>query len=242
MHTSLSMYAKADLRLGRTAPQRSRPPVRDGQGGGWRHAPCIYLLQRSDFENQESWSDICRASDWKQTAVLVVPPSLSLPHMGGGNAGTALHTSHSAFAFASRHMCMPWRESGTRSPRSKCCQAERNGWVGDYWVPAFAGTTAETHCFMSSESSLWPDRGARFLDDIFGRGVQLGHDLLDLCSRQGRNVDPHLAGVRLELRVLHGGVEAGAQDRERIGRDAGRRDIGALKYLLADDQLDDLTI
>jgi hypothetical protein len=42
------------------------------------------------------------------TAVLVVPPSLSLPHMGGGNAVAPLfYTSHAAFAFVSKHVCMP---------------------------------------------------------------------------------------------------------------------------------------
>src|SRR5262245_37148422 len=53
MHTSLSMYAKADLRLARAAPHRSLPPAGEGQGGGWRHAPYVKLLQRSDSENQK---------------------------------------------------------------------------------------------------------------------------------------------------------------------------------------------
>jgi hypothetical protein len=43
----------------------------------------------------------------KTTAVPVVPPSLSLPHMRGGNAVAPLfHTSHAAFAFVSKHVCV----------------------------------------------------------------------------------------------------------------------------------------
>src|SRR5262245_50270084 len=112
-------------------------------------------------------------------------------------------------------------------------KATDNRNFGGYRSPP-AGTTAARWLVPT----LRPDRGAGLLDNVLRRRVQLAHDLLHLGAWQRRNVDPHLVGVREVLRVLHGGVEARAQDRECLGRDARRRYVGALKHLLADDQLD----
>src|SRR5882672_10991541 len=86
---------------------RFPPPMwgRDREGGG-DGAPRANLLQRADSRNQEL-EPLLPGIELKTTAVLVVPPSLSLPHMGGGNAVAPLfHTSHAAFAFVSKHVCM----------------------------------------------------------------------------------------------------------------------------------------
>ena len=67
----------------------------------------------------------------------------------------------------------------------------------------------------------------------FGRGIELLHDVLHLGAGQGRDGDAHLVGIGQELRILHGGIEGGAQGGDLLGRRAGRRDIGALENLLA---------
>src|SRR5262249_27458234 len=46
-------------------------------------------------------------------------------------------------------------QAGTQYPRAWVVATERYGWVRVYWVPACAGTTPESHCFISGENSLY---------------------------------------------------------------------------------------
>src|SRR5882672_7059163 len=95
MHTSQSFAAE---KLRRREPHGSLPPCGGGTGRGVATAHDPASAHRSQ-KSGESWSSFA--------AVPVVPPSLSLPHMGGGNAVAPLfHTSHAAFAFVSKHVCM----------------------------------------------------------------------------------------------------------------------------------------
>src|SRR5215470_10095109 len=84
MHTSLSVYAKAGLRLGRAAPQRSLPPCGGGTGRGVATRTVREAASVSDSENQESWSGICPASDRQQPLCLLYPPPCPSPAWGEG--------------------------------------------------------------------------------------------------------------------------------------------------------------
>src|SRR5262249_55807862 len=67
---------------------------RDREGGGDR-APRAKLLQRADSENQESWSDVGPASDWKQPLWLLYPPPCPSPAWGEGTLWhSSSHLSH----------------------------------------------------------------------------------------------------------------------------------------------------
>ena len=121
MHTSLSIDAKVGLRLGRAAPQRSLPPC----GGGTGRGVATRTVREAALKIR-SWSGICPASGVQTTAVPVVPPSLSLPRMGGGNAVAPLFTPLTLHSRLRPDMC--------------ACPS------------ACAGTTAESHCFTSSKA------------------------------------------------------------------------------------------
>jgi hypothetical protein len=81
MQTSTRMLVRGWAEQCHSVPS---PHVGEGQGEGWRRAPRANLLQRADSENQESWSGVCQASDWKQPQCLLYPPPCPSPTWGEG--------------------------------------------------------------------------------------------------------------------------------------------------------------
>src|SRR6267142_1293037 len=69
----------------RCAPHGSLPPphVGEGQGGGWPRSTEREASPVQRLEN-DGWLHLL-CFGYETHAVRVLPPSLSLPHMGGGN-------------------------------------------------------------------------------------------------------------------------------------------------------------
>jgi hypothetical protein len=153
----------AGLQLGRAVPQRSLPPCaplwgRDRERG--TTALRLFMARPSKC-CQPSLSTLCRRQSSR--SVLHRPPlSLSLPHKGGGNRG--------ARAFATHAMCVRdfqrcvhnlARRRGPITTRVSVIAGPATSLCCCVWVPAFAGTTAESHCFTSSKAGFQGDERLR---------------------------------------------------------------------------------
>src|SRR4029434_8590303 len=98
--------------LRRCAPHGSLPPCGGGTGRGVataHRARSCFSAQILKIRSLEAAFVRYRIENNRCTCCtpLPVPP----PHGGRERRGTDLHTSHAAFAFASQHVCMPWRAS-----------------------------------------------------------------------------------------------------------------------------------
>src|SRR6266403_2074594 len=91
MHTSSSTYANAGLPMGRAVPQRSLPPCGGGTGRGVQQATARVSDPRLNHRTLDisNLHRICFAP-----CALSPPLSLSLPHMGGGNAVARTFATH----------------------------------------------------------------------------------------------------------------------------------------------------
>src|SRR6187549_61064 len=85
--------------------------------------------------------------------------------------------------------------------------------------------------------TLWSDCLPRLLDDGLRRGKELLDRLLHLGAREWRDVDLNLVCIREKLRVFHRRIKRLAQDGYEFWRRFLRDEVGALKILLADNQL-----
>jgi hypothetical protein len=106
MHTSLDMYAKAGLRLGRAVPQRSLPPCGGGTGRGVLQARCLFPMRRGQKRFSLLFVSCSARSISFVLGVLSPPPSLSLPRMGGGNRVARTFATHAMCTRVDSQRCV----------------------------------------------------------------------------------------------------------------------------------------
>ena len=80
------------------------------------------------------------------------------------------------------------------------------------------------------------------LDELLRRRVELVDHVLHLRAGSGVIEIFIFSASARNCGSCHGGVEGRAQDVDLFGRRAGRRDVGALEHLLADDEFGDLAV
>src|SRR5262249_47925001 len=90
--------------------------------------------------------------------------------------------------------CRP-RESGDPVSQGTCCEARAYCSLGDYWVPAFAGTTPNKHSQFISISLHQMLRSGR---ELLGRAHDPLDDLLHLLAVDGRDLEACLGGISQE--------------------------------------------